>query len=286
MLARVLSVGLLAGLLAGLLIAVLQQVTTTPLILLAETYETQGAAVTAVPPAPGAAKEHDHAAHDHGWKPADGLPRFFYTAVATVATAVGISFLLLAGMIFAGDAIDERRCAGLGDRGLRRDRSRAGGRPRARAAGQRRRRTGCAPGLVDRHGAGHGGRLVGVPAQAKSPRAAGCRRRAAGAACDRRAASALVRKQGAGGDRRAVCRPVAGRAGPVVGARRDRGRPALADLCSRSRRAGPRRHDGARSSSASRAAARSATVKSRSISPAMAWRKRSEPACKATSRLA
>ena len=109
MLARVLSVGLLAGLVAGLLIAVLQQVTTTPLILLAETYETQGAAVAAVPPAPGAAKEHDHAAHEHGWKPADGLPRFFYTAVATVATAVGISFLLLAGMIFAGDAIDERR---------------------------------------------------------------------------------------------------------------------------------------------------------------------------------
>ena len=109
MLARVLSVGLLAGLVAGLLIAVLQQVTTTPLILLAETYETQGAAATALPPASGAPKEHEHAVHDHGWKPADGLPRFFYTAVATVATAVGISFLLLAGMIFAGDAIDERR---------------------------------------------------------------------------------------------------------------------------------------------------------------------------------
>ncbi|HEY4891541.1 MAG TPA: CbtA family protein, partial [Reyranella sp.] len=91
MLARVLSVGLLAGLLAGLLIAVLQQVTTTPLILLAETYETQGAAASAVPPAPGVAKEHDHAAHDHGWKPADGLPRFFYTSVATIATAVGMS---------------------------------------------------------------------------------------------------------------------------------------------------------------------------------------------------
>jgi predicted cobalt transporter CbtA len=44
MVARVLSVGLLAGFLAGLLIAVLQQVTTTPLILLAETYETQCAA--------------------------------------------------------------------------------------------------------------------------------------------------------------------------------------------------------------------------------------------------
>src|SRR5260370_42712871 len=107
MLARVMSVGLLAGLLAGLLIAVLQQVTTTPLILLAETYEAQGAASAA--PASGAPKEHDHAAHGHGWKPADGLPRFFYTSVATVATAVGMSFLLLAGMIFAGDPIDERR---------------------------------------------------------------------------------------------------------------------------------------------------------------------------------
>ena len=112
MLTRVLSVGLLAGFLAGLLIAVLQQVTTTPLILLAETYETQGEAASAAPAAPtapGAHKEHDHAAHDHGWKPADGLPRFFFTAITTVATAVGIAFLLMAGMIFAGDAIDERR---------------------------------------------------------------------------------------------------------------------------------------------------------------------------------
>src|SRR5262245_43488119 len=106
MLARVMSVGLLAGLVAGLLIALLQQVTTTPLILVAETYEKQ---VEAVQAAPGAQKEHDHAAHDHGWKPADGLSRSFYTAVATVATAVGISLLLIAGMIFAGDTIDERR---------------------------------------------------------------------------------------------------------------------------------------------------------------------------------
>src|SRR5512139_1880189 len=109
MLTRVMSVGLLAGLLAGLLIAVVQQVTTTPLILLAETYEKQSDAAPAAPPAAGAPKEHDHAAHDDGWKPADGLPRFFYTSVTTIATAVGVSFLLLAGMIFAGDAIDERR---------------------------------------------------------------------------------------------------------------------------------------------------------------------------------
>jgi cobalt transporter subunit CbtA len=114
MLTRVLSVGLLAGLLAGLLIALVQQVTTTPLILLAETYEKQGEATSL---AAKAGHDHDHAAHDHahanggegdGWKPAEGLPRFFYTSVATIATAVGFAFLLLAGMTFAGDPIDQR----------------------------------------------------------------------------------------------------------------------------------------------------------------------------------
>jgi cobalt transporter subunit CbtA len=109
MVTRVLSVGLLAGILAGLLIAVLQQVTTTPLILRAETYERQQEAASATPSVAGAPKGHDHAAHDRGWKPADGLPRFFYAAITTVATAVGISFLLIAGMIISGDGIDERR---------------------------------------------------------------------------------------------------------------------------------------------------------------------------------
>src|SRR5262249_43815587 len=114
MVARVLSVGLLAGIVAGLLIALLQQVTTTPLILLAENYEKQSEAsaapaAPAPPSAPGAQKEHDHTAHAEGWKPAEGLSRFFYTSVATIATAVGISFLLLAGMVFAGGAIRHRR---------------------------------------------------------------------------------------------------------------------------------------------------------------------------------
>jgi cobalt transporter subunit CbtA len=104
MLSRVMSVGLLAGFLAGLLIALMQQVTTTPLILVAETYEKQG---EAVPHSHDGAQGHDRA-HDDGGKPADGLPRFFYTSVATIATAVGVAFLLLAGMIVARDPIDER----------------------------------------------------------------------------------------------------------------------------------------------------------------------------------
>lgn len=107
MLTRILSVGLLAGLLAGLLIAAVQQVTTTPLILAAETYE-KPAEVSATP------KPHSHQgadAHEHGdgWKPADGMPRFFFTAITTVATAVGVAFVLMAVMIFAGIPIDERR---------------------------------------------------------------------------------------------------------------------------------------------------------------------------------
>ncbi len=106
MLTRILSVGLLAGLLAGLLIAALQQVTTTPLILAAETFEKP--AVASATPAP----PHSHAAgtaHDHGegWKPADGMPRFFFTAITTVATAVGVAFVLMAAMVFAGAPIDE-----------------------------------------------------------------------------------------------------------------------------------------------------------------------------------
>jgi cobalt transporter subunit CbtA len=118
MLTRVLWVGLVAGLLAGLLIALLQQVTTTPLILLAETYEEAGAAAPAPATAADATKAHDHAAHDHGWSPSPGLPRFFFTAVTTIATAIGMSLLLMAGMIFAGDDIDERRALAWGIAGF------------------------------------------------------------------------------------------------------------------------------------------------------------------------
>lgn len=114
MLTRVLSVGLLAGLLAGLLIAALQQVTTTPLILVAETYEKQTEATPPSAPSSSASAHSHHAAAGHahddgGWKPADGFPRFFYTGITTIAAAVGISFLLLAGLVFDGGAIDERR---------------------------------------------------------------------------------------------------------------------------------------------------------------------------------
>lgn len=115
MINRVLAVSLLAGLLAGLIVAALQHVTTTPLILKAETYE---AALRAVAPSQAAfsgdAKiilAHGDAAHgDHAeWKPQDGLQRTLFTSVVTIATAIGFAALLLAGMIAANETIDERR---------------------------------------------------------------------------------------------------------------------------------------------------------------------------------
>lgn len=95
MISRVLAIGLIAGLVAGLAIAALQQVTTTPLILAAEVYESA---------------QHAHAEPvSGGWKPADGGQRIAATSVADVATAAGYALILLAMMLVAGDTIEPRR---------------------------------------------------------------------------------------------------------------------------------------------------------------------------------
>jgi cobalt transporter subunit CbtA len=118
MVTRVLAVSILAGLLAGLVVAALQHLTTTPLILKAETYEAALAA-----PAPSHAAFADgariilaHGGADHAagaepdeWKPEAGLPRLLFTGLATIGAAIGFAALLLAGMLAAGDAVDPRR---------------------------------------------------------------------------------------------------------------------------------------------------------------------------------
>lgn len=126
MLSRVLMVGLLAGLVAGLALAVLQHFTMTPMIVEAETFEHAGEvtqsgvlrdfgdaklilAHTAADPGAG---EHDH--DEGGWAPEDGAERTLYTGLATILCAVGFAFVLLAGMLIAGDEITERRAIGWG----------------------------------------------------------------------------------------------------------------------------------------------------------------------------
>lgn len=106
MIQRLLAVGLLAGLLTGLAVAALQHVTTTPLILSAEVYE------TAAEQAHGAAEAHEHEhEHEHAWEPAPGLQRTAATSVATSVTAIGYAFVLLALMRIAGDRIEPKRAA-------------------------------------------------------------------------------------------------------------------------------------------------------------------------------
>jgi cobalt transporter subunit CbtA len=109
MLMRILATGLVAGVLAGGVVAGLQYVTTTPLILKAETYEkAEGGhdhgAGTAVPvhSHDAATPAHSHGAEAEAWAPEDGLPRTAFTTLATVGVGVGFAFMLLAVLLASG----------------------------------------------------------------------------------------------------------------------------------------------------------------------------------------
>lgn len=125
MITRVFAVGLLAGLCAGLIVALLQAFTTTPLIIEAERFEGAPAAHqhSSVPRAPfgGARLYLAHAAsggHDqsdnNAWAPEDGLERTIYTGVATVGTATGFAFILIAAMLLGGEKIAQNTALGWG----------------------------------------------------------------------------------------------------------------------------------------------------------------------------
>ncbi|MFN0219597.1 MAG: CbtA family protein [Hyphomicrobium sp.] len=124
MLTRIIAVGLVAGVLSGLVVSGLQQATTVPLILKAETYE-------------NAAPAHEHsslgtqsearlilvhtdaapaASEPEAWAPADGLERTVYTSLATVGAGVGFALMLLAAMLASGVDVTTRSAAlwGLG----------------------------------------------------------------------------------------------------------------------------------------------------------------------------
>jgi cobalt transporter subunit CbtA len=111
-----------AGVAAGLFTAVVQHVTTTPIIIEAEKYE-------------GGAPAHDHAAgapaHDHDtvattaspaegaaiqaaepegeeWAPADGIQRTLFTSLATTVIGIGFGLALLGAMALVGVGINAR----------------------------------------------------------------------------------------------------------------------------------------------------------------------------------
>ncbi|MBV9066041.1 MAG: CbtA family protein [Methylobacteriaceae bacterium] len=120
MIQRVLKAGFLAGLVVGLAVAVLQQLTTSQLILQGEVYEKAAhdhhAAVNS--PALPIVLVHDHGSsaastepeeeEDEGWQPAEGWQRIMATSVATIATSIGYALILLAAMLAAGVPIVPR----------------------------------------------------------------------------------------------------------------------------------------------------------------------------------
>jgi cobalt transporter subunit CbtA len=128
-----------AGVAAGLFTAVVQHVTTTPIIIEAEKYEGGGHshAATAAPhghaartPAhvhsPGVAESSmdaaapavAQAAEEADWAPTAGLERTFYTSLATTVLGVGFALALLGAMILAGVPIDARRGLAFGAAGF------------------------------------------------------------------------------------------------------------------------------------------------------------------------
>jgi len=109
-----------AGLAAGLFTAVVQHVTTTPIIIAAEQYEGGGhehAAGTAphdhAAPAEAAADGETApaeavAAEEEEWAPADGIERTLFTSLATTVLGVGFGLALLGAMVLTGVRIDAR----------------------------------------------------------------------------------------------------------------------------------------------------------------------------------
>ena len=119
---RILATALVAGLLGGLGISVVQEFTTTPIILHAEKYENAPANSTS-----GGASHHGalktglsltSPAHAHGpeaaaeeaegWGPEDGFERTAYTALANVLTGVGFALILVACFALSGRNVTGR----------------------------------------------------------------------------------------------------------------------------------------------------------------------------------
>jgi len=98
MLARTLTVALLAGILAGALASAAQIVRVVPLILEAEVFEV--------------ADHSEDAADEATWSPEDGLERTTYTVMANLLVGAGFGLLLIGAFVLAemaGRSIDAFR---------------------------------------------------------------------------------------------------------------------------------------------------------------------------------
>ena len=120
MIQRVLLVAIAAGIAAGLFASLAQEVKVVPLILEAETFETDGAG-------DGQALAHSHGAeepassgHSHGdgeaWGPGDGFERVIFTIGSNIVAGVGFGLLLMAAIVLRGrDGASVQRLVGVAE---------------------------------------------------------------------------------------------------------------------------------------------------------------------------
>ncbi len=122
MLKKILTVAIFAGVLSGLGISIVQEFTTTPIILHAEEYENAPAKTTSAPrgfeqgqfsPANFILAHSDGEKHvdgdDEEWGPGDGIERSLYSALANVITGVGFALILVAGFAIYGKPVNGRQ---------------------------------------------------------------------------------------------------------------------------------------------------------------------------------
>jgi cobalt transporter subunit CbtA len=86
-------VALCSGALAGLVLFAIQHYTVTPLIVAAETIESD-------------AHQDGHAHEDEGWRPANGWQRTSFTAIATILSGIGFAAILFGTAAIAGKLLN------------------------------------------------------------------------------------------------------------------------------------------------------------------------------------
>lgn len=114
---RILITALFAGILGGLGISVVQEFTTTPIILHAEEFEAKGAPADprhshfGTMPNPLLHLVHSDAkpsGEEEAWAPADGLERTLYSTLANLLAGVGFALILVACIALSGRKVDGR----------------------------------------------------------------------------------------------------------------------------------------------------------------------------------
>jgi len=113
------ATALLAGFLGGLAISVVQQFTTTPIILHAEEFEKKGTGpahghgaldrgISFASPAYAHGDNAAAAGEPEGWSPKDGFERTAFTLLANIITGIGFALILVACFAFAGRTVAGR----------------------------------------------------------------------------------------------------------------------------------------------------------------------------------